>query len=300
MTIGFTGNPLQRWSEKRSDADWLQAQITHKDARYLCVWKGAPLVGTRDGSGHLQWLNREALKALKKADEPVLLGLLEDIPHFAVDVSLLAEAPENAPFADLGVYTPLRTAGFQLSREDLAIAGQAMWLLNWNRKNQFSPLDGSKTMSEFAGIKRVDRRQSEFYPRINPVVIVLISHEERCLIARSPHFPDGFYSALAGYVEAGESLEECAAREVFEEVGSTIHSLSYVASQPWPLSQSMMIGYLAKTDDPALCLDAEEIEDAKWVDKEDIKKILSGDTSGQIFLPPEFTIAGTLLRHWIR
>ena len=126
--------------------------------------------------------------------------------------------------------------------------------------------------------RRCDACETEHFPRTDPVAIVLAVHEGACLLGRGPHFPPGFLSALAGFVEAAETPEEAAKRELFEEAGVTLTDIRYQFSQPWPFPNSMMMGFIADAEDRALTLDETEIVEARWIDKADIlKPLLSGD-----------------------
>jgi NAD+ diphosphatase len=299
--LGFTGNALARWSEKRRDPQWLAAQISHEQARFLPLYKGAPLTiapASASDSAMMVWLQRgNCADWLASIGEPILLGLMGEIPHFALDVSELGGA-QLAGLQSLGTFTPLIAAGFKLAPGDLAIAGQAMGLLNWQRKNRFSPKTGEPMRITEGGFKLVDDVGTEIFPRINPVVMVLVVEGDACLMARNYHFPAGLYSALAGFVEVGESLEECARREVFEETALQIENLQYAGSQPWPLSDSLMVGFTATTQTRTLTLDKDELEDAIWLARGEVKKHLAAGQNSQFFLPPAFSLAGHMIRQW--
>ncbi len=295
--LGFTGNALIRWSEKRRDPKWVAAQFRHAQARFLPLWRGRPLVAGKPA--YLFWLGRDEVPE-QFMDHSLLLGLDNDIPHFAFDVSGASDKAETAPFASHGQYLPLIAAAMSLPATEIAIAGQAMGLLNWQRKNRFSPKTGEPLRITEGGFKLVDRADTEIFPRINPVVMVLVVEGDSCLLARNYHFPAGLYSALAGFVEIGESLEECARREVFEETALPIENLHYTGSQPWPLSDSLMIGFTATAQSRTLTLDKDELEDAKWLTKEEVKEHLAAGQNSAFFLPPAFSLAGHMIRQWCK
>jgi len=150
------------------------------------------------------------------------------------------------------------------------------------------------------GLRRANgiKRQAEHFPRSDPVAIVLALHDGACLLGRSPHFPPGFLSALAGFVEAAETPEEAAKRELYEEAGVTLTDIRYQFSQPWPFPSSLMMGFIADAADRKLTLDTNEIEEARWVDLAEIQALLAGGARDDIFLPPEFTIARQLIERW--
>ncbi|HEV2865937.1 MAG TPA: NAD(+) diphosphatase, partial [Allosphingosinicella sp.] len=128
---------------------------------------------------------------------------------------------------------------------------------------------------------------------------MLAEHEGRVLLGRQPQYPAGRYSALAGFVEPGESIEEAVARELMEEAGLTVSDIRYVASQPWPFPGSLMIACRARAEDDALVLDRNELEDAMWVDRAGVEAALAGDGEAPFLAPPPFAIAHTLLRRWL-
>jgi len=299
--LGFTDNRLDRCTQMRCDEAWLKQQQDNPQGRYLPLFKGSPLASAVAGShekAKLVWLDKSQSARLPIKEETlILLGTCNATPHFTIDVSDLGEGQDRL-LEKYGSFIPLIAAGFQLEADELALAGQAMWMLNWHRKNNFSAEDGSATKLAAGGAKRIDLHGTEFFPRINPVVLTLVTYDDQCLLARSPHFPPDFYSALAGFVEVGENLEECAKREVFEEVGVGISDLHYVASQPWPLSQSLMIGFIAQTNNPTLKIDQTEIDDAKWISKMAVCDHLTTPSQGNIILPPSFTLARLLIEHW--
>ncbi|MFN2258417.1 MAG: NAD(+) diphosphatase, partial [Parasphingopyxis sp.] len=139
---------------------------------------------------------------------------------------------------------------------------------------------------------------AEQFPRIDPVVIMLAEHAGKALVGRQSRFPPGNYSALAGFVEPGESLEEAVARELKEEAGVEALSVRYLASQPWPFPGSLMMACIAPVADPEITLDPNELEDARWVDREQVRAALSRDPQAPFTAPPPFAIAHTLLRAW--
>jgi NAD+ diphosphatase len=131
------------------------------------------------------------------------------------------------------------------------------------------------------------------------VVIMLAEHRGRVLVGRQHRYPPGRYSALAGFVEPGESIEEAVARELMEEAGVAVDDVRYVASQPWPFPGSLMIGCVATARGDALRLDRNELEDAMWVDRAGVVAALAGEDDAPFQAPPHFAIAHSLLRAWV-
>ena len=293
--IAFTANPLDRASDQRSDQQWIATRLAVASSVFLPLYRGDPLV--RDGRAVLL---AGAARAEFPAHAPIVfLGLNGDAAHFAVDFSE-APSPADAPFADLGVYTPLREAAFALDGEDLAIIGEARWLIDWHRRHLHCAVCGAKTETSDGGAKRLcPQCGAEHFPRSDPVAIVLAVHEDSCLLARSPNFPPGFLSALAGFVEACETPEACAVRELREEAGVTLTGLHYQFSQPWPFPSSLMMGFIADAKDKVLKLDEKEIVEARWLSRAEIERLLAGERRDDVRLPPRFTIARRLIERWI-
>ncbi len=293
-TISFCGNPLDRASEARVSADWIAARLADPASVFLPLYRGDPLI--RDGRG--VFLAASARREFPADAPTAFLGLQGASACFAADVSA-APTPQDAPFADLGVYTPLREAAGSVPGDELAIIGAARWLLDWHRRHPHCALCGAKTEMKDGGAKRQCRQcAADHFPRADPVAIVLAVHEGACLLGRGPHFPPGFLSALAGFVEACETPEECAIRELKEEAGVTLTNVRYQFSQPWPFPSSLMMGFIADAKDRNLKLDDKEIVDARWLSRGEITALLAGDRREEVRLPPRFTIARRLIERW--
>lgn len=289
--VGFTGSPLDRADALRRDPAALVALRSRPDARWLVFDNLKPVVATSDagelgGALDLLWVHR--------SDVPhdaltVFLGFDGDAPRFAC----------AAPAADLpGRATDARAVGAQLGDGRAAIVAQARSLLDWHQRHRFCANCGAPTVMERAGYVRVCAACStEHFPRTDPVVIMLAIHGDEALVGRGPQFPRGFFSALAGFVEHGESLEEAVARELHEEAGIRIGRVRYIASQPWPFPSSMMIGAFAEAKGQELTLDRAEIDDARWVTRDEVRLALAGN--GDWSAPPPMAIAHTLLAAWV-
>lgn len=292
----FAGNPLDRASDARMQDDWIARQLASDDAILLPLWRGDPLI-VDDAVG---WLAGAARGEFRRDACTVFLGLKGDSPIFGIDASPGAPTPDDAPFGDLGEYVPLREAAALLEPEDLAIVGQARWLIDWHRRHTFCAVCGKSTdIAEGGAKRRCPSCEAEHFPRTDPVAIVLAIHEDHCLLGRGPHFPPGVFSALAGYVEAGETAEECAVRELKEEAGVTLSNVDYQFSQPWPFPSSLMMGFFAEAKDRTLVLDTKEVEAALWASKNEMRAILGGEQREDLRLPPRFTIARQLIERWV-
>jgi NAD+ diphosphatase len=295
----FTANPLDRASEKRSDPVWLEAQLGDPDSRFLALHDLNALVISGD-EPRLAWATSDVREHEREATGAVLLGLRDGVAHFAVDVSS-TEKPEVA----LGVegaaaFTEIRALASTLAAEDAAIVAQARALLDWHMHHSFCSNCGEKTRPVQGGSVRlcIDC-QTEHFPRVNPVVIMTVTRGERCLLGRQKGWPAGMYSALAGFVEVGETLEDAARREVFEEAGIRVGAVRYLESQPWPFPSSLMIGCTCEAESEEISVDLVELQDAKWFEREQVRKAIELPGSvDEFFVPPAMSIAHHLLRAW--
>ncbi len=291
----FANNPLLRLNNEKDNGAFITARLASSDSLIVPLWRGDPLMV----DGKAAFLSAAALSEFPGDPPIVFLGLLEDTAYFGVDASA-ADSAEAAPFADIGEYQSLRMAASTVSRSDLAIIGHARWLFEWHRNHSFCAVCGTATHMQLGGAKRqCPSCETDHFPRSDPVAIVLAVHGDACLLGRGPNFPPGYLSALAGYIEAGETPEEAAKRELFEEAGVTLTDVRYQFSQPWPFPCSMMMGFIADTEARDLNLDTEEIEEARWISLADIRALLNGEDRGGVFLPPKFTIARQLIERWI-
>ena len=210
------------------------------------------------------------------------VGVLDGRRCFAVDLPPDAETPEGTVFRDLRGLWDGGEAFFSM-------AGRAKQIVEWHRTHRFCGRDGTDTVprpTELA--KECPRCGMLFYPRVSPAVIVLVRRGDEVLLARSPGFPPGMYSVLAGFVEPGESIEETIKREICEEVGVEVGNLRYFGSQPWPFPNSLMIGFVADYTGGELKVDPAEIEDAGWYSVDDLPE-----------LPPKVSIARRMIEEFV-
>jgi len=192
----------------------------------------------------------------------------------------------------------LREVGVQLSDADAGLFATLLGLANWHTSHPFCPLCGAVTRPDHGGwIRRCSQDGSEHHPRTDPAVIMAVTDPaDRLLLARSPHWPPGRLSVLAGFVEPGESLEAAVAREVFEEVGVVVDQVRYLGNQPWPFPSSLMVAFTARAVDPTLSLDMEEIVEAVWVGREELREMVLG---GRFGVSPNVSIARRMIEHWL-
>ncbi|MFE5284306.1 NAD(+) diphosphatase [Nocardia sp. NPDC056611] len=239
--------------------------------------------------------------APERAPEAVFLGVDGDIHLWAVR--------DNAIEGELA---DLRAFGATLDLDDFGtgLLATAIAVLNWHDKAAFSPVDGSPTTSANGGWSRISEAGHEDFPRTDPAVICLI-HDggDRVLLARQHTWPQGLFSLLAGFVEAGESLERCVEREIKEEVGVDVREIRYLGSQPWPFPRSLMLGFAAVGDpDQPLAFSDGEIAEAYWFTRAEVRDALAagawgsptGATGGEakLLLPGSISIARTIVESW--
>jgi NAD+ diphosphatase len=281
--IGFTGSPLDRADRLRQDPAALAAARADPAARLLVMPGYDPLV-TADG--YLGWM---PLAEAPAGAELALLGLDGDCPRFA------AVTGERAPRARSAA---LFAALDQLQPGEAATYAAARSLVDWHARHHFCANCGADTAMFRAGWGRqCPNCGTEHFPRTDPVVIMIAEHDGRALLGRQAAFPPGRYSALAGFLEPGESIEEAVAREIGEEAGVRVRDVRYVASQPWPFPSSLMIACIARAEDDAITLDTHELEDAKWVSRGEVRAVLAGEP-GSFLPPPPYAIAHSLLTVW--
>lgn len=273
----FSGPGLDRADALRATPEKIAELARRADARELVWSEGLPAM---DEGGALIW---------QDVVEPALfLGLDGDSPRF----SPLAE-PAGMAFSVLPLIA-------QLGAEDAPLFAAALSLARWHSRHRFCANCGHASEVIRGGWSRSCQRCSaEHFPRVDPVVIMLVEHEGDVLLGRQPHYPAGRYSALAGFVEVGESIEDAVAREVKEEAGIDVSDVRYVASQPWPFPSSLMVGCRAVALSRDLTIDTNELEDARWFTREEVAKGIKGGNGVTFQPPPHTAIARTLLEDWL-
>ena len=201
--------------------------------------------------------------------------------------------------AGLGTFEELRQVAGELSVDVAAILAQAKSMIDWHARHQFCANCGHPTEPGDAGYKRsCGACNAEHFPRTDPVVIMLATKGDKCLLGRQKAWPPKMYSALAGFLEPGESIEEAVARELEEEAGIKVSDVQYFATQPWPYPSSLMIGCFATAETEEILLDDIELEEAVWFDKATVQAALAGKGDGSLFVPPPMAIAHQLVKAW--
>jgi NAD+ diphosphatase len=295
--IPFSGNPLDRVSNLRRDEVWLADQTGAVESRYLVLWRLNPLAREGEQCG-LIWLDASVRDHLPFDEEPLLLGHREGIAHFAVDLSALAD-----PLARLGVegadFADARRIAADLPEGDAGILAQARSLFEWHTRHRFCGTCGAPTAVACGGtVRRCTSCGAEHFPGPHAVVIMVVWRGDRCLLGRGRGWAPGRYSALAGFMDHGETIEEAVAREVKEEVGLTVDDVVYHASQPWPFPMSLMIGCFAHVTDEEFEVDPEELAEARWFSRDEILRAYEAPDTVDFGIPGRIAIAHHLIKAW--
>lgn len=275
--IFFAGPGLDRADALRGEPARLEELARSPKARQLVWSDGLPAL---DADGRLCWA---------EVSEPALfLGLDGDVPSFS---------PVAAGGGDLRAQF---NALAHLDADEAPLFAAATSLASWHRRHGHCACCGAVSGIVRGGWSRqCGSCGAEHYPRVDPVVIMLATLGDRVLLGRQPRFPPRRYSALAGFVEVGESLEAAVARELLEESGVSVQNVRYVGSQPWPFPSSLMIACTAEADDEALTIDTTELEDARWFSRDEVTSAMAGEPDAAFVAPPPFAIAHSLLAHWL-
>lgn len=304
ITNTFAGNPLNRDSERRGDEAFLAEKLADAESLAVALWNGKPLIEDilgEDGKptgAQIAYLRADMAQDLAGGSEKLLyMGLWKDIAVFAVDIEGAAD-PSEGPLQGLGRFEELRGAAATMPPADAGILATAKSMFEWRRRHRWCSACGQKTEVSDGGWKRVcPSCEAEHFPRTDPVAIMLAIHEGKCLLGRQAAWPKGMFSALAGFVEPGESIEEACARELEEEAGLKAIAVRYHSSQPWPWPGSLMMGLMADVETADAAPDQTELEEVRWFTKEEAAQLIKGELEG-VFAPPPLAIAHQLIKAW--
>ncbi len=295
QAIGFAGNIIDRQSEKRSEEDVANA-LAEPQARLMLMRGGRLLLKLTENTFDPYFDIQEAAAYGPELDKAVLLGRNGAFPVLAIPGGFEPETlPESVKAID---FRSVNVQGL-IDPAALGAMAQGAALLAWHASHGFCSKCGSRSEMRAGGYKRFcPACGTEHFPRTDPVAIMLAVTRERCLMGRGPHFNPGMYSALAGFIEPGETIEAAVRREVLEESGIRLGRVVYHASQPWPFPYSLMIGCFGEALNEDIHYDGAELEDCRWFTRAEVKAILAGDSSSGIFVPPKAAIAHHLIRAW--
>jgi NAD+ diphosphatase len=295
----YAGNPLDRGDRERRDEEWLADRAKDPESKFLPLWDlRVPISNGSDNS--LGWLDFYGLGRLEIEATTVFLGLRGQTAHFAIDMSKNGQAAEELQESGAWRFEDARTVTEYLNGSDSGIVAQARAQISWHSRNGFCSICGHETVMKRGGhMRQCPGCDTEHYPRTDPVVIAVVSDKDRCLLGQSRGrlSRTNRYSALAGFVDQGETIEEAVAREVMEEAGIRIENIRYHSSQPWPFPSSLMIGCHADAVTTAISMDDEEMADVRWFQRDEVLLALEGK-SKNLAVPGPIAIAHHLIRAW--
>jgi len=313
-TVTFGGSGLDRAAELRGKPDALAHLAAAKSSRVTLFWRQKPMVVDQGGCLSLVRVPFDHPILTDAAPEMIFLGREDGAGVWAADLSgwqpdavdeasiqafldpteqVHPNGPNGARFAEL------RAVMTRLSPRDCELAATARAIIGWHGSHRFCTKCGSESRFAMAGWQRdCATCDGHHFPRTDPVVIMLITHGNDVLMGRSPGWPEGMYSLLAGFVEPGETLEAAVRREVFEEAGIRVGPVSYLSSQPWPFPASLMFGCQGQATSRDITIDPVEIEDAIWVSRARMTEVFAGNDP-QIKPAREGAIAHFLLWNWL-
>ena len=294
--IPLAARPVDRAAHHRLDEDWLAAAFAKDSALVMLMQGGAPLM---QSNGGLVWLGAQA-GTLEHVQHRLFLGLdKHGAAIFALDLAEQFNL-DTSPIAGLGEFVEARGAFSTLGPLEANLASTARSLFLWHGAHGYCAKCGNPSETAEAGWKRTcPSCQTEHFPRTDPVAIMLAVKGDKCLLGRQSMWPPGFYSCLAGFVEPGETVEQAAARELYEEAGITAswETAEYLFAQPWPFPSSLMVGLILQAETEDITIDEKEIEEARWFTRAEARAIIAGEHDS-LYAPPEMAIAHHILKAW--
>ena len=295
----FAGNPLNRGESERRDEEAISNRAKDSTSKFLPM-KDLNVLVTVNAQPELGWLSFDELTQIGATSNPIFLGLLEETAYFAIDVSNLDDTVSQLQSSGNRKFEDARAAAEMIAGPEAGILAQARSQLDWHNRNGFCSVCGHRTTMQRAGqTRQCVKCEAHNYPRTDPVIIAVVSDKNRCLLgqSRGRMASSNRYSALAGFVDQGESIEEAVTREVMEEAGIRIKNVRYHSSQPWPFPSSLMIGCHAEALTTDISMDAEEMTDVRWFEREEVLLALEGK-SEKLAVPGPIAIAHHLIKAW--
>ena len=296
----FAGNPLDRVSERRRDKEWIAVLLAAPESRVLPLYDLKPAIHDMDNPA-LEWQPAGAWRErITDGATCIFLGLDDDgRAHFTVDGTGVDSASNaTAENVDVRSLAPL------VPSSDAAILAEARSLIDWHARHGYCAQCGTPTNMSSAGwTRRCPNCRASHYPRSDPVTIMLVVRGERGLLGRNKRRPGQRFSCLAGFMEPGETPEEAVRREVHEESGIKVGHVKYLAAQPWPFPSTLMMGFLAEGISEDITIDPEEIAEARWFERAEIREMVARAANGEddpskISIPQPLAIAHHLCRRW--
>src|SRR6516164_98758 len=295
----FAGNPLDRVSQRRQDAGWVASLLQDPGTRLLPLHSLKPRVH-HSSAVSLYWQSVGPWHPLiDDGNTLILLGLRDGQAYFALDAT-----PVEPPPDDGAATMDARAVASMIDSGEAAILAEARSLIDWHARHRFCAQCGTPSVVASGGwVRHCPNCKAHHFPRVDPVVIMLAVRGERCLLGRGRRRPGARFSCLAGFMEPGETPEEAVRREIVEESGVEVGRVRYLASQPWPFPSSLMMGFLAEALTEEITIDPEELADARWFEREEVRAMVERSRSddpipGLATLPPPLAIGHQIARRW--
>ena len=295
----YGSNPLDRGERERRDEDWIASRAKDPESKFLPLSDLNVLISNGPNQA-LGWLGIDELSRLGIDTGVIFLGLQEQKACFAIDISKYDSAVQELQKSGDWRFEDARAATEYLSGADSGIVAQARIQINWHNRNGFCSICGHETFVKRGGqVRQCSKCDTEHFPRTDPVVITVVADNDRCLLGQSRGYLSATnrYSALAGFVDQGESIEEAVAREIKEEAGIQVGNIRYHSSQPWPFPWSLMIGCHADAVTTEISFDDEEMTDVRWFSRAKVLLALEGQ-SENLAIPGPVAIAHHLIKAW--
>lgn len=297
---GFAINRLDRREDLRNKPDAVTALRHRSDTRIAVVAGETPILKRLAGEALTVWFSHGETEMLGPAAEEIFMGMAEDgTPRFGrlLDKALAESLKERSEL----FVTDLRSVALKriVPENEVGPLGEAKAVLDWHARHRFCAQCGGSTVAGASGWRReCTACGAMHFPRTDPVVIMLVTRGDACLLARQARFAPGMYSCIAGFVEPGETLEDAVRRESWEEAGLRVGNVRYLASQPWPFPSSIMMGCIAESLGDEITLDMTELEEGRWFPREEVLQMLEGKHPDGLACPQHIAIANTLVRAW--
>jgi len=294
----FTSVRLDRLAEYRDDAEWVSKALNSPAARFVPLWRSRSLIEQTNQGQIAVYLRPGNLESLDSIQPPTLLGTDGKRYFFAVSISD-QQRDEILQLRPQARFVDLRRASVDMDAKHAGVLAYAKALHYWQHRHVFCGVCGHPNRLQSSGHKLVCSNEEcarQSFPRIDPAIIVLVTHGNACMLGRNGNWPAKRFSTLAGFVEPGESLEDAVVREVFEESGVRLRDIRYVSSQPWPFPASSMCGFYAEAE-ARQCVVSDELEELRWYSCEELEAAIA---ARDVMLPPPVSIAFRLIADWYR